>query len=142
MPGFQAFQYSVQFTPIVKNSNKKKLLLKQHRKIISPYIFNGATVYTANELKETTFISNLDEQEVILNFTRVELNWPSFHFLNLIFQKAISTLNLQMIEENFYEPSAAVMNQILTVDKSINSFFSKRLTFQQEILKCGQVTSF
>lgn len=117
MPGFQVFQYYVEFIPSIKNSNDKRLLLNQHRNGISDHILDRNTVYTTNELKVLKFISFLDKLEVKIKFTEVKMTWPSFHFLNLIFQQAISFLDLQMIGGNFYDPSAVVINFILNIDK-------------------------
>lgn len=122
MPGFQVFQYSVEFIPIIKNPIHKRLLLKQHRKSISTHILDRSTVYTTNELKELKFTSLLEKQEVIINFTKVKFNWPSFHLLNLIFQKSISCLDLQMIGENFYDSSGAVIKSYSDCYRKITYF--------------------
>lgn len=133
MQGFQVFQYSIEFIPIIKNPNHKRFLLHQHRKSFPAYILYKATIYTSNELKELKLFSFLKKQRVIINIAKLETTLPLFHLLNLIFQKSVSFLDLQMIGENFYEPSEAVINPMLTVDKLLKNIFSNRLTFQLEI---------
>lgn len=118
MPEFKVFQYAVEFKPILKSPHDKKHLLKQHRRTFGEFILDGATVYTTNELTELTFTSYLaSDNKITFNFTQVQITWPSFHLLNLIFQKSIGELDLQMIGDNFYDNSTVARNQTLAVDK-------------------------
>lgn len=140
LKGFQVFQYAVEFTPLIERTVDKNYLINQHHGIFSTFIFHKASIYSANELKTLKLTSyTKDFNEVILNFTEIKLIWPSLHFLNLIFQQAICSLDLQLIGENFYDSSQMARNSFMTVEISCNLLFTNRLTFLMEIWNFGQV---
>lgn len=114
---FSFQQYHVNFIPDIDIPIVRKALIREHKKILGGYLYDGvSTVYLTKclEKESTDFVGKLKDDSLVKITVKNTKNFiPStdgrmMQLLNLILRRAMEGLNLQLVGRNLYDAAAAI----------------------------------
>lgn len=114
---FEFQQYRVDFIPEIDIAIVRKALIREHKKILGGYLYDGAsTVYLTKSLEKesTDFAGKLKDDSLVKITLKKTTNFITatdgrvMQLLNLILRRAMEGLKLQLVGRNFYDAAAAI----------------------------------
>jgi aubergine len=114
VPSFFLSQYRVDFEPDIDLTQKRKQLLGLNKQNFGGrYVFDGASLYLAQNLPDFSFTTGEFDGKIFTIYIRqtglVDSSDPqAFQIYNLIFREAMSCLKLQNVKRDYFDPYAKV----------------------------------
>lgn len=116
------YQYHINIQPEEESTReKKKLFGAAVHEILAGYLFDGTTMYTPVKLPQNeteVFTKNASDAVVKIHIKLVSEVTPlDYHYLqvfNLIIRKSMGHLKLQIVQRNYYDAQAKVIDRNLS----------------------------
>lgn len=114
---FEFQQYRVDFIPEIDIAIVRKALIREHKKIVGGYLYDGvSTIYLTKSLEKesTDFAGKLKDDSLVKITIKKTHNLITatdgrvLQLLNLILRRAMEGLKLQLVGRNFYDAAAAI----------------------------------
>nr|CAD7199655.1 unnamed protein product [Timema douglasi] len=111
------YQYRVDFAPEEDRTGIRKAMLRDHKKVIGGFIFDGTMMFTSHRLNpdpmELFSTRQSDEAQIRITIKLVaDLTQGDSHYLqffNIIMRKCLGHLKLQLVGRNFFDARAKVL---------------------------------
>ncbi|KAL0280141.1 UNVERIFIED_CONTAM: hypothetical protein PYX00_001523 [Menopon gallinae] len=144
------FQYRVDFNIDEEREIQKKKWLREHvEKIGHSYLFDGASLFSSRRLTQDnkpltlTSVRETDNRPVLIEIHLVqELNYGNVVYLqvfNILVRRALSNLNLQLVNRDYYDASAAIKLQKFNMELWPGYVTSIRQG-EDSILMCSEIS--
>uniref|UniRef100_A0A224X701 Putative translation initiation factor 2c eif-2c n=1 Tax=Panstrongylus lignarius TaxID=156445 RepID=A0A224X701_9HEMI len=111
------YQYRVDFAPDEDRTGCRKGLLRVHKDILGPYMFDGTVLFTMKrlesdplELYSARLSDDVKIRITIKKTTDLVLGDPHYiQFFNIVLRKCIAGLNLQLVGRDYFDAASKVI---------------------------------
>nr|CAD7463126.1 unnamed protein product [Timema tahoe] len=141
------YQYRVDFAPEEDRTGLRKAMLRDHKKVIGGYIFDGTMMFTSHRLNpdpmELFSTRQSDEAQIRITIKLVgDLSQGDSHYLqffNIIMRKCLGHLKLQLVGRNFFDARAKVDIREFKLELWPGYITSIR-QHEMKIMMCAEIT--